>query len=264
MIAQQMQLDKDEVERIRYAALLHDIGKINIREDILNKPGKLTDEEFFIMSQHPVYGARIMEPVEEFKEILPYVYHHHERYDKKGYPDGLGGEEIPLASRILAVADSFDAMTSDRPYRNAMSLEKAVDEIKRSKGTQFDPQITELFLGIIDSKSSWLKAVMRSGLTASRPKQEEAPKARPQPSYHDSKSGAEIASVELTHIQSKTGGGSLISRDSNQSSGGTPSSLSKDEPSRPAVPDFPAGRDITDDFDFLGPGGHPPSPEDLR
>jgi len=167
-IAKKMKLDKEEIEKIQYAALLHDIGKINIREDILNKPGRLTDEEFYIMRQHPVYGARIMEPVMEFKEILPYVYHHHERFDKKGYPDGLGGENIPLASRILAVADSFDAMTSDRPYRNAMSIEEAIKELDNNSGTQFDPRAVNLFKEIVETERDWLDRVLKTGLDETR------------------------------------------------------------------------------------------------
>jgi putative nucleotidyltransferase with HDIG domain len=159
-IAEKLNVEKEEIEKIRYAALLHDIGKINIREDILNKPGKLTDEEFTIMKKHPVYGAKIMEPVEEFHDILPYVFHHHERIDKKGYPDGLGGEEIPLAARILAVADSFDAMTSNRPYRTAMSVKDAIQELDRNCGTQFEPRIVETFKKILRDETGWLRAAM--------------------------------------------------------------------------------------------------------
>ncbi len=169
-IATVLNLDKSEIEKIRYAALLHDIGKINIREDILNKPDRLTDEEFAIMREHPVYGAKIMEPVAEFKEMLPYVYHHHERFDGKGYPDGLAGEDIPLASRILAVADSFDAMTSDRPYRKAMSIEDAIEELRSNSGTQFDPCIVNAFIEIVEKDRGWLESIM--GAHANTPSKE--------------------------------------------------------------------------------------------
>ena len=150
-IAEAMNLSRMDIEYIRYAGLLHDIGKIRIRDDILLKPGKFTDEEFMTMCKHPVYGVGIMEPVKAFERILPYINHHHERYGKGGYPDGLGGEEIPLAARILAVADAFDAMTSDRPYRKALPVEVAIEEIKKNKGTQFDPKIADIFISLFNS-----------------------------------------------------------------------------------------------------------------
>lgn len=167
-IARAMGMNDEKLEKIRYAALLHDIGKINVPEDILHKPGKLTDEEYNIMKQHPVQGAKILRPVEEFREILPFLYHHHERYDKKGYPTGLGGQEIPLGARILAVADSFDAMTSDRPYRKGMEIDKAIDELERNKNSQFDPEIVDVFVKIIKNDGEWLKSVMEGHYFASR------------------------------------------------------------------------------------------------
>lgn len=159
-IAEKMGIEKDEIEKIRYAAVLHDIGKIKIREEILNKPGKLTDEEFDILKQHPTHGAKMLKPVEEFNDILPYLYHHHERYDGRGYPQGLSGSSIPLASRIMAVADTFDAMTSNRPYRKAMPVSKAIVELEKNAGTQFDPEIVKLFLDIIKNEKEWLFTVM--------------------------------------------------------------------------------------------------------
>ena len=159
-IAQKMGIDGEEVEKIRYAAVLHDIGKIKIKEEILNKPGKLTNEEFNILKQHPTHGAKMLKPVEEFNEILPYLYHHHERFDGRGYPQGLSGVNIPLASRIMAVADTFDAMTSNRPYRRAMPVSKAVTELENNSGTQFDPDIVKIFLAIIKNEKEWLFTVM--------------------------------------------------------------------------------------------------------
>lgn len=159
-IAEKMGIDGEEIEKIRYAAVLHDIGKIKIKEEILNKPGKLTDEEFNILKQHPTHGAKMLKPVEEFNEILPYLYHHHERYDGKGYPQGLTGGGIPLASRIMAVADTFDAMTSNRPYRKAMPVSKAIIELEKNAGTQFDPEIVNLFLDILKNEKEWLFTVM--------------------------------------------------------------------------------------------------------
>ncbi len=161
-IAQYMGMDPEEIKKIRYAALLHDIGKINIKEEILNKPGKLTEEEFRIMHQHPTLGAKIMEPVKEFRDILPYMVHHHERYGSGGYPDGVEGEKIPLQARILAVADSFDAMTSDRPYRKALPIEVAIRELKENAGTQFDPKVVEVFLQIYEKEPKWIRKTMHS------------------------------------------------------------------------------------------------------
>lgn len=144
-IAKLMGLGQKDLETLQYASLLHDIGKLNINDSILNKPGALTAEEFEIIKKHPEVGARIMEPVKQFKDVLPILYHHHECYGRHGYPQGLQGEEIPLAARILAVADSFDAMTSDRPYRRALPPKNAIDELKRCCGIQFDPRVVEAF-----------------------------------------------------------------------------------------------------------------------
>jgi len=148
-ICKHLPLSQEEIDYIQYAALLHDIGKIHIRDDILHKPGKLSESEFEEMQKHPAYGAKIMEPVKRFRTILPYMFHHHEKYTGKGYPYHLKGEEIPLAARIIAVADSFDAMTSDRPYRKGFSQEEAIMELERNAGTQFDPMIVEIFIKIL-------------------------------------------------------------------------------------------------------------------
>lgn len=150
MIAEGLDLGPEELELLRYAGLLHDIGKIRIRDHILHKPGRLTDLEFSEMKKHPEYGVEIMQPVNAFKHILPAMLHHHERYDGRGYPHGLAGQEIPLTARILCVADCFDAMTSDRPYRKGMPVADAVAELARNKKTQFDPEMVEIFLRLVE------------------------------------------------------------------------------------------------------------------
>ena len=150
MIAEELKLSADELERLRYAGLLHDIGKIRIRDHILHKPGRLTDAEFREMKKHPEYGVEIMQPVKAFHTILPAMLHHHERYDGRGYPHGLAGEAIPLSARILCVADCFDAMTSDRPYRKGMPVADAVSELAKNKSTQFDPLLVDIFLNLVD------------------------------------------------------------------------------------------------------------------
>jgi putative nucleotidyltransferase with HDIG domain len=151
MIAEELKLSMEELERLRYAGLLHDIGKIRIRDHILHKPGRLTDAEFTEMKKHPEYGVEIMEPVKAFQTILPAMLHHHERFDGRGYPHGLAAENIPLSARILCVADCFDAMTSDRPYRKGMPVEDAVSELAKNKSTQFDPELVDIFLELVDN-----------------------------------------------------------------------------------------------------------------
>jgi len=145
-IARELKMPRGKVEKIRLAGLIHDIGKIGIRESVLNKPGSLTDDEYGHIKSHPELGEHILAPIVEDKEILGMVRHHHECYDGRGYPDGLGGEQIPLGARIMAVADAYDAMTSERPYREAMGTEAACEEIKRCTGTQFDPVVVAAFL----------------------------------------------------------------------------------------------------------------------
>ncbi|MGQ9474949.1 MAG: GAF domain-containing protein [Actinomycetota bacterium] len=149
-LAEGMGLSPDEVDVIRHASILHDVGKIGIREKILKKPGLLTEEERREMEYHPFIGTRILQSVRLLEPVMPLVYHHHERYDGSGYPDGLKGEEIPLGSRIIAVADAFESMTSDRPYRKALPLEEALAELRRGAGTQFDPRVVEIFLRLVE------------------------------------------------------------------------------------------------------------------
>jgi putative two-component system response regulator len=165
-IAKELTVPRHMVEKIELAGLLHDVGKIGVSEAILNKPGKLSFDEFELVKSHPEIGERILTPIVEDKEILEMVRHHHERFDGKGYPDGLSGEQITQAASImavaeayasilspgalsLAVADAYDAMTSDRPYRPAMSPEAACAELNNGKGKQFDPTIVEIFLALL-------------------------------------------------------------------------------------------------------------------
>lgn len=131
---------------LRDAGLLHDIGKIGISDTVLNKAGRLTDEEFKLVQTHAIIGEDVVRPIGFLRDVSQVIRHHHERYDGRGYPDGLKGEEIPLAARILAVADAFDAMIHDRVYRAAMSVDEAVAELVKGKGTQFDPQVVDVFI----------------------------------------------------------------------------------------------------------------------
>ena len=148
MLAQEAGVNEHDVERIYRAGLLHDVGKIGVPEAVLQKPGRLTAEEFEQMKRHPVIGAHILQDVKQIKDIIPGVLHHHERFDGKGYPGGLAGHDIPLMGRIICLADCFDAMTTTRTYRQAMPLEAALADIRRCAGTQFDPGLTESFLNI--------------------------------------------------------------------------------------------------------------------
>ena len=138
------------LENLYIASLLHDIGKIAIPESILNKQGKLTPEEFEIIKQHTVRGVEILKPLSEFVDCLNGVRHHHERYDGKGYPDGLKGEEIPMMAAIISVADAFDAITTDRPYRKALSKDEALTEIKRNSKLQFRPEPVQALLELFE------------------------------------------------------------------------------------------------------------------
>ena len=147
-IAKEMGCSEEEIESLTFAGHLHDIGKIGIRDQILMKPGKLTDEEYEIIKTHPVIGAEIVGHLGLLQAETSIIRHHHERWDGQGYPDGLKGLQIPKLSRILAVADTYDAITSRRPYRDANSDEFALGEIVRNSGTQFDPEVVEAFISL--------------------------------------------------------------------------------------------------------------------
>jgi putative nucleotidyltransferase with HDIG domain len=150
-IAKEMGLPQESIDEIRLAGLLHDIGKIGVRESVLNKPSRLTDEEFQHVKKHSEIGEHILGPIADDEEILRLVRYHHEHYDGNGYPDRLKYDQIPLGARILAVADAYEAMTSKRPYREALGDEKARKEIDQNKGKQFDSEVAEAFFRSIDS-----------------------------------------------------------------------------------------------------------------
>lgn len=154
-IAKELLLPTEKVKEILYASILHDIGKIGINENILSKPGRLTEEEYEQIKQHPSIGANILSSIKVLEPVIPIVYHHHEFYNGKGYPTNKAKSDIPLGARIIAVADAFDAMTSDRPYRKGFSKEKALNEIINSSGTQFDPMVVKVFEKIISKEDKY-------------------------------------------------------------------------------------------------------------
>lgn len=151
-MAKEINLGEKKIENIRYAGLLHDIGKIGIKDSILTKPGKLNDEEYNQIKSHPLKGEEIIKSLPFLKEITKMVRHHHERFDGKGYPDGIKGERIEIGARILAIADSFDAMTTKRVYRDPMTLAQAREELIKNKNTQFDSSLVDYFIQILEKE----------------------------------------------------------------------------------------------------------------
>jgi putative nucleotidyltransferase with HDIG domain len=145
-IAFQFGFPENRLESLEYGALLHDIGKIGIKDEVLQKPGALNAEEYQYIQEHPLIGVKIVEGLDFFKDKIPIIRHHHEQFDGSGYPDGLVGEAIPLEARIIAVPDAFDAMTSARPHRGMMPLQDVLTELEKCKGTQFDPKVLDIFL----------------------------------------------------------------------------------------------------------------------
>ena len=148
-VASGLGLDEDEVARVQAAALLHDIGKVGIPDEVLNKPGKLTDEEWKLMKDHTVIGERILRAIPGMGGVARIVRHEHERWDGSGYPDGIAGEEIPIGARIILACDAYHAMISDRPYRKGMPHGDAVAELVANAGSQFDPQVVEILVGAL-------------------------------------------------------------------------------------------------------------------
>jgi len=154
MTAKALGLDAREIETIRLGAALHDVGKIVVPDGILKKPDKLTPDEYAVIKQHCYSGGQICKRVSFLEAAYPIVYHHHERFDGGGYPDGIAGDSIPLGARIVTVVDAYDAMTSDRPYRKAMSHEDAAAILRDGAGSQWDPQIVGAFLTALGEVSS--------------------------------------------------------------------------------------------------------------
>ena len=155
MLAQKMGFSVDECETIYYMGLLHDLGKIGVDNDIINSPGPLTDEQYAVIKKHPGLGYDILSEIKSRSDLVIGARWHHERYDGKGYPDGKAGEDIPVYARIIAVADSYDAMTSNRSYRKFMAQDKVRSELEKNSGTQFDPKVAECMISIIDEDKSY-------------------------------------------------------------------------------------------------------------
>jgi HD-GYP domain-containing protein (c-di-GMP phosphodiesterase class II) len=147
-VAQELNLSDGDLHDIEIAALLHDIGKIGIPDSILNKPGRLTDEEYALMKKHPEYGWAVLRLFPGFEQVSLFILHHHENFDGSGYPAGLAAQEIPIGSRIVSVIDAFDAMVSCRPYRQGLAVEEAIRRLEKDSGTQFDAAVVRSFIGI--------------------------------------------------------------------------------------------------------------------
>ena len=167
-MARQMEYSSETQRAVRIAGLLHDVGKIAVPDSVLRKPGRLNDDEFNIMQQHPVFGALIVKDVPNLPEVLGGIRHHHERFDGKGYPDKLRGEDIPLLGRLLAVPDCFSAMTTDRPYRKALTWSEAFSEIEKGKTTQFDPVMADAFLEVMARIVSGEEPILIGDATADK------------------------------------------------------------------------------------------------
>jgi HD-GYP domain-containing protein (c-di-GMP phosphodiesterase class II) len=163
-IGRQMRVSASELEALEWGGLLHDVGKIGVPDNVLLKQGKLTREERITMNAHPVLGAQIIGPVDRLAPELPVIRHHHEWYNGSGYPDRLMGDEIPKLARILHVADAFEAMTADRPYRKALSNDQALAELRKFAGVQFDPEVVDAFV-----KTSWADDIHEAGEPELRP-----------------------------------------------------------------------------------------------
>lgn len=162
-LALEMGLDITEVDQIVVASLLHDIGVIVLPNDVLTKEGKLTPDEMEKVKHHPVLAVNLLDSLSDVKDVLPIILHHHEKFDGQGYPEKLAGLQIPLGARILAVADAYNAMQSERPFRLALSKEEAIAELRRCSGTQFDPEVVEAFLNYVESEEEGKKEGRKTG-----------------------------------------------------------------------------------------------------
>jgi HD-GYP domain-containing protein (c-di-GMP phosphodiesterase class II) len=150
-LGRRMGLEDREVQLLRYVSRIYDVGMVRIGEGLLRKRGGLKSGEYESVKRHPEEGVEIVGPIELLDQVKEIILHHHERYDGGGYPDGLRGEEIPLGARVLAVVDAYSSMVSDRPYRPALSEEEAVEELRQCKGTQFDPNVVDRFINLLES-----------------------------------------------------------------------------------------------------------------
>ena len=159
LIGQKLKLNDEDIKRLRIGGLFHDVGKIGVPDNILQKNDKLTEDEYSEIKNHPTIGTHILSTASIFQDILPIVKHHHERYDGKGYPGKLKGEEIPYLARITSVADAFDAMTSRRVYRDSLPLDVVIKEIETNKGLQFDPNIANIYLDILKNDYNSIKEI---------------------------------------------------------------------------------------------------------
>lgn len=145
-LARALEWDAERLTVLEFGALLHDVGKVMVPRSILNKPDTLTEAEWVILRRHPEIGAQMLTGIDHLRDTAPYILYHHERWDGKGYPTGLAGRSIPIEARLLAIADAYDALMSERPYRSAYPLAKVLDEIRRCSGTQFDPELVNVFV----------------------------------------------------------------------------------------------------------------------
>lgn len=161
LIGKYMKLSPIKLKTLKIGSMFHDIGKISIPNSILLKNGPLTDNEYFQIKNHPLIGSHILFPAKMYSKVIPIVKFHHERFDGKGYPAKLKGEEIPLLVRIVTIADTFDAMTSGRTYRKSLPLDIVISEFQKNKGTQFDPEITDIFLNILKNNYSEIKKIQQ-------------------------------------------------------------------------------------------------------
>ena len=165
-VGTELGFDQSALSDLEVAALLHDIGKIGIPDAILNKPAKLTDDEYALMKKHPEYGWAVLRHVPGMERASLMILHHHESFEGRGYPAGLKGEEIPIGSRIVSVIDSFDAMVSNRPYRNGLPVEEAIRRLVDCRGTQFDPQVVDAFLPLARAEMSAVFAAAGTPVSA--------------------------------------------------------------------------------------------------
>ncbi len=162
-IGRRLGFPAEHLDLLQIAGILHDFGKIGVSEAVLNKPGSLTEEEFASVRRHPLIASTILEPLEELRAIIADIRHHHERWDGGGYPDGLRGDEIPLGARILAVVDAFDAITSNRSYHEARTVQQGIDELQRCAGSQFCPEVVTEFLEVLEDNARRRTQILRPG-----------------------------------------------------------------------------------------------------